>query len=93
MEAVGGVPAEGFVGDQVQVVELVEGLSQGLFVDAHGGSDSVFSIPADALGVGDETQEGVGRDVLWGEQGEPALFVQASVEPAVASWPRAAYSI
>ena len=75
MEAVGGVPAEGFVGDQVEVVELVEGLSQGVFIDAHGGSDSVFSIPADALGVGDETQEGVGRDLFRVQDGEPGLFV------------------
>ena len=75
MEAVGGVSAEGFVGDQVQVIEFVEGLAQGVFVDAHGGTDAVFSIPADALRVGDETQEGVGRDLFRGQNGEPGLFV------------------
>ena len=52
MEAVGGVAAKGFVGDQVQIVEAMESLAQVLFMDAHGGSNAVLAIPAYTLWVG-----------------------------------------
>ena len=54
VEAVGGVAAKGFVGDQVQIVEVMESLAQVVFMDAHGGSNAVLSIPAYALWVGDQ---------------------------------------
>jgi hypothetical protein len=93
VEAVGGVSAEGFVGDQVQMVEVVQGLSQFVFVDAHGVADTVFTIPADALWIGDQTQKGVGGDIVWCHHCKPLLFVESCVEPTETLFFQAAHAV